>query len=140
MSDVCVHATTVTIDGHAVLLTGPSGSGKSDLALRLIDRGAALVSDDQTVLTVADGRLRASAPPTIRGKIEVRGLGIVARAPVQDVPVALVIVLGGEVDRMPLPATRAIAGVTVPEVALDAFEISAAIKVEMALAHVTEGA
>lgn len=71
-----VHATTIAIDGAGVLLRGPSASGKSDLALRLIDDGARLVADDRTVLALRDGIVEASAPPSIRGKIEVRGLGI----------------------------------------------------------------
>ena len=57
-----VHGTTVEIAGQAVLIRGPSGSGKSDLALRLIDGGAQLVADDQTELSPRDGRLVASAP------------------------------------------------------------------------------
>ena len=65
MTTALLHATTVAIDGAAVLLLGPSGSGKSDLALRLIDRGATLVSDDYTVLTAQDGRLLATAPATM---------------------------------------------------------------------------
>jgi len=136
-----IHATAVAIGGHAVLLIGPSGSGKSDLALRLIDRGAALISDDRTDLTLVDGRLLASAPATILGKIEVRGLGIVAVATVADVAVALAIQLGGPIERMPPPAnTQTIAGIALPAFALDAFEGSAAIKVELALQRAIEGA
>ena len=141
MTQTRIHATAVAIGGHAVLLIGPSGSGKSDLALRLIDRGAALISDDQTDLTLVDGRLLASAPATIVGKIEVRGLGIVAVATVADVAVALVIQLGGPVERMPPPGvTQTIAGIALPAFALDAFEGSAAIKVELALRRAIEGA
>src|SRR6185369_13552251 len=71
------HASTVARDGRAVLIMGPSGSGKSDLALRLLDRGFSLVSDDQTLVRVDGGRLLASPPQTIAGKLEVRGVGIV---------------------------------------------------------------
>ena len=60
-----------------MLITGPSGSGKSDLALRLLDRGFTLVSDDQTIVRRDGDRLLASAPPTIAGKLEIRGIGIV---------------------------------------------------------------
>ena len=84
-----VHASTVATGGRAVLLSGPSGSGKSDLALRLIDRGFTLVSDDQTVVMREGDRLIASAPPTIAGKLEVRGLGIVEMETLTDVPIAL---------------------------------------------------
>ena len=66
MSDtLLVHATAVAIDGEAILLRGPSGSGKSDLALRLIDGGAQLVADDQTLLRREGERVLASAPPAI---------------------------------------------------------------------------
>ena len=65
LSSETIHASTVAIDGRAVLITGPSGSGKSDLALRLLDRGFALVSDDQTIVKKTGDRLIASAPPTI---------------------------------------------------------------------------
>jgi serine kinase of HPr protein (carbohydrate metabolism regulator) len=133
LSSDTIHASCVAIDGRAVLLLGRSGSGKSDLALRLIDRGAALVSDDYTLLQRRDGRLRASPPATITGQIEVRGVGIVAMPHVGDVDVALIVDLEGEVVRMPESATRRIAGVDVPIVALAGFEPSAPVKVELLL-------
>lgn len=128
-----LHASTVAIDGQAVLIEGRSGAGKSDLALRLIDRGAMLVSDDYTVVTRSDGQLFARAPTTIAGKIEVRGLGIVAMPAIADVPVALIVCLDAEVPRMPEPRVRRIADLPVRELALDAFAASAPIKVELAL-------
>ena len=67
LSSDTVHASTVAIDGRAVLITGRSGSGKSDLALRLIDRGFALVSDDQTIVSRDGYQLVATAPATIAG-------------------------------------------------------------------------
>ena len=76
-------------EGRAVLISGPSGSGKSDLALRLIDRGFTLVSDDQTIVRRDGDRLFASAPPTIKGKLEIRGVGIVEMETVKRRPVAL---------------------------------------------------
>ena len=133
LSSETLHATSVAIGGRAVLLAGPSGVGKSDLALRLIDRGAILVSDDYTLVKRVDGQLIATAPDTILGQMEVRGLGIVAM-PHADAPVALVADLFDKVDRMPLdPVFRAIAGVQIPMVKIAPFEISAAIKVELAL-------
>ena len=77
LSSEMLHATTVAKDGRAVIIAGRSGSGKSDLALRLFDRGFVLVSDDQTMVRKDGDRLVASAPPTIKGKLEVRGIGIV---------------------------------------------------------------
>src|SRR6185295_873342 len=91
LSSETVHASTVALDGRAVLISGPSGSGKSDLALRMLDRGFTLVSDDRTILRRLGGKLIASAPDTIKGKLEVRGVGIVEMKTVANVPVALVV-------------------------------------------------
>src|SRR6478752_5882906 len=86
LSAETLHASTVAKDGRAVLITGPSGSGKSDLALRLLDRGFTLVSDDQTILKKDGTRLIASTPMTIAGKLEVRGLGIIDMERTDNVP------------------------------------------------------
>ena len=131
-----VHATTVAIGGRGVLITGPSGSGKSDLALRLIDRGAALVADDRTLVRNEGGAAVASAPATIAGKLEVRGLGIVPFAQAGATPLALCVALTEVVDRMPEPRTRIIVAVELPEIPLDPRPASAPIKVELALAQV----
>ena len=134
LSSETVHASTVAIDGKAVLIGGPSGSGKSDLALRLIDRGAVLVSDDYTIVRRTDAGLIASAPATIAGKMEVRGLGIVETATAAEAPVALFVELDASPQRLPEPGeTRTLAGVAVPVVALNGHESSTPIKVELAL-------
>lgn len=133
LSTETLHATSVAIDGQAVLLEGLSGTGKSDLALRLIDRGALLISDDQTVLVRKDGGLLARAPGTIRSRIEVRGIGIVTLPHVDDVPVALIVRLGAEPMRMPERRQRRLAGVVVREVAFEAFHASTPLKIEWAL-------
>lgn len=129
-----IHATAIAIAGRAVLLVGPPGSGKSDLALRLIDRGAALVADDRVVLTRAGDRVLAAPPPATAGLIEIRGVGIVDAPHVAHVPVALVVELAAVPARLPDAATRDVAGVAVPCLALAAFEASAPLKVERALA------
>jgi serine kinase of HPr protein (carbohydrate metabolism regulator) len=132
-----VHASCVAIRGRGILIIGPSGSGKSDLALRLIDRGAQLVSDDQTLVSLENGRLLASPPKTIQGLIEVRGLGIRAMEWEADVPLAVAIELGAAVARYPLePRALSLAGQALPLVRLDAFHASAPIKVELALADI----
>ena len=128
-----LHATTVAIDGLAVMIEGASGSGKSDLALRLIDRGAVLVSDDQTLVVRSGTTLLARAPTTIAGRIEVRGIGILAMPHVEDVPVALLVRVDGAVERMPERRARRIAGIDVRQFAVDPFHASAPIKVELAL-------
>ncbi len=101
LSAETLHASTVATAGRAVLLTGPSGAGKSDLALRLLDRGFTLVSDDQTIVKRAGDRLVASAPPTIAGKLEIRGIGIVDMDAVDNVPVALIVELDRRVPAAP---------------------------------------
>lgn len=131
-----IHASCVALGERAILLTGPSGSGKSDLALRLLDRGATLVSDDYTVLTAHRGRLVASAPATIAGRIEVRGVGLVEIGHEPGFPVALLVDLAGTPERMPTGRTQTIAGVTLPVIAIAPFEASAPIKVELALLHI----
>ncbi|BBD98713.1 aldolase [Sphingobium amiense] len=134
LSSETLHATSVAIAGRAVLLSGPSGSGKSDLALRLVDRGGILVSDDYTLVKRVDGRLVATAPTTIAGKMEVRGIGIVDLPRIPEAPVALLIDLFDRVERMPLdPLLRIVAGMQVPVIKIAPFEASAPIKVELAL-------
>lgn len=134
MSDT-IHATTVAIGGRGVLIEGPSGAGKSDLALRLIDRGALLVADDRTILAIEDGVLVARCPATIAGLIEVRGLGLLRLPHLAAAPVALALLCTDSVARMPDAAVRTLAGRSIPQVALDPREASAAIKAELALAH-----
>lgn len=129
-----IHATAVAIGGRTILLSGPSGAGKSDLGLRLIDRGARLVSDDYTLLRRQGSALLASPPTTIAGQMEVRGIGLVAMGHDSDVPVALIVELTGAVERMPAdPERRTIMGVPIPVARLSPLEPSAPIKVEMAL-------
>jgi len=134
LSSETLHATTVAKNGRAVIISGRSGSGKSDLALRLLDRGFVLVSDDQTYLRVAGGKLIAAAPPTIRGKLEVRGIGIVEVASVDDVPVCLFVDLASEIERLPDEGRRRlILGTKIPLASIDALTASAPAKLEIAL-------
>jgi serine kinase of HPr protein (carbohydrate metabolism regulator) len=134
LSAETLHASTVALDGRAVLISGPSGSGKSDLALRLLDRGFVLVSDDQTIVKKDRDRLVASAPPTIAGKLEVRGIGIVEMERADNVPIALIVELTSEIQRLPDDSReRLILGVAVPLVGIDAAAASAPSKVALAL-------
>jgi serine kinase of HPr protein (carbohydrate metabolism regulator) len=134
LSSETLHASCVALDGRAVLITGISGSGKSDLSLRLLDRGFILVSDDQTIVRKSGERLISSAPATIAGKLEVRGVGIVEMETVKDVPVALIVELTSDVQRLPDDSReRPILGVKIPLVSVDAMTASAASKVALAL-------
>jgi len=130
-----LHATCIAIDGRGILFTGRPGAGKSDLAFRLIDRGAELVSDDGTLIEMREGRLIASAPATIAGRIEVRGVGILTLPHRARVALALCVALDQAVPRMPeepLPAYE-IEGLALPLLAIAPFEASAPVKVEQAL-------
>lgn len=129
-----LHATCVAIDGRGVLLSGRSGSGKSDLALRLIDRGAGLVADDATLVCRTGEGLEARAPDRAGGRMEVRGVGIVTLDPVANAPVALLVDLDAAGERLPpVEERRFVAGVSLPVLCLDATAASAPIKVEWAL-------
>jgi serine kinase of HPr protein (carbohydrate metabolism regulator) len=134
LSSETIHASTVATDGRAVLISGPSGSGKSDLTLRLLDRGFTLVSDDQTIVRREGDRLVSSAPPTIKGKLEIRGIGIVDMDTVADVPIALYVELTSEIVRLPDDRReRPVLGVNLPLISVNAQTASAASKVALAL-------
>lgn len=134
-----VAGTSIAIGDAGVLLIGPPGAGKSDLALRLIDEGAKLIADDLTELRRHGNHLvvlyPAVAPADLRGRMEVRGLGIM---PVPSVatplPLRLIVELTAPIERMPEPAVRLYAGIAVPCVHLAAFEASAPAKLRLAVA------
>ena len=97
-----IHATCLSLNGQGILLTGPSGSGKSALGLQLMAFGAHLIADDQTVLDLRGDQVFASAPPQIRGMIEARGVGILAAQAAPAAPVRLVFDMAQqETDRLP---------------------------------------
>jgi serine kinase of HPr protein (carbohydrate metabolism regulator) len=131
-----VHATAVAVDGCAVLLRGPSGSGKSDLALRLIDAGARLVADDQSRLSREGDAVMVRAPQPIAGLIEVRGLGIVKLDALPAARLVLIadLVASERVERLPEPSSETILGLAIPVVAIAPLEASAPAKLRLALA------
>ena len=140
LSSENLHATAIALDGRAVLISGPSGSGKSDLALRMLDRGFVLVSDDRTIVRKEGTRLIASAPETIKGKLEVRGVGIVEMEHQNNLPVALVVELTRDIQRMPDEnRERMLLGIAIPLVNIDAMTASAPSKVAVALDRIGLG-
>ena len=133
---VNVHASCVAAGSRGILLLGPSGQGKSDLALRLIDRGARLVADDRCDIWFDRERLWCRPPETLAGKLEVRGIGIVEQPWTAPVPLALAVRLTERYERMP-PAGQVemVADHALPVILLSAFEASAPIKILLALDH-----
>ena len=131
-----VHGTSVAIGGDGILLRGPSGSGKSDLALRLIDAGARLVSDDQTELSRDGDAVIMQEPQTIAGRIEVRGVGILRVPTAAQAPLRLVVdlVAPGRVERLPEPQFCEVLQRSIPLLALAPFEASTPAKIRFALA------
>ncbi len=132
-----LHATCVVVEGKGVLLCGPPGSGKSDLALRLIDGGATLVADDVVAVKASGGTVIASfpdGPDNLKGVIEVRGLGLVRVVSSQETPVTLCVHLSPlQIARLPEAVTSIIAGLEIPALTLSAFESSTPAKIRAAL-------
>ena len=150
---LAVEGTAVALESDAsrwgaVLLLGKSGSGKSDLALRLIDGGARLIADDRVELVAQDARLYCRAPLTmpsnLRGRIEARGIGILPVPSVDpggdpgvEIPVPLlwcVELVPGPVERLPAAESRRFLGIAAPLIRLDPFEASAVAKLRLAAA------
>lgn len=145
--EALIHGTCLAIGAEGVLLVGKPGSGKSDLALRLIDQGgcglsgmfrqAQLVADDQVVVRrLADG-LTASAPPALRGRMEIRGLGIAELAVAAETRLRLAVRLtpAAEIERLPdlRSARMDILGIGLPLILLDPLNASAPARLRAAL-------
>ncbi|PCI59875.1 MAG: aldolase [Kordiimonadales bacterium] len=130
-----IHGTAIDIAGKGVLLLGVSGSGKSDVALRLMDRGAVLIADDQVELSLVSDKVYATAPKSLRGYIEVRGLGITSVPVSGGSMIALVVELvpSAEVPRLPEVLYKDMVGQKIPLIRLNAFEVSTPIKIELAV-------
>lgn len=132
-----LHGTCVARHGRAALVTGPSGSGKSDLALRFLDRypDAWLVADDQVEVRRRGRGVEASSPAALRGLLEVRGLGLVQRRH-GPAPLAIVVELAAAdtpLPRIAEPDYHEVEGVALPVVPLAAFEASAPLRLALVL-------
>ncbi len=144
-----IHATTVSLNGTAVMIRGAAGTGKSDLALQLLETAgtglsgknvtAVLVADDQTILQRDGDSVLTSAPDTISGLLEVRGQDVLNVDTVQNVPLVLVVDLrpASQIERLPQPEDMLtqILGLAFPNIAIDPSKPSAAARVRVAWAR-----
>lgn len=135
MTDQQIHATCVSVDNQGVLLRGASGSGKSDLALRLIDQGGVLVADDRVNVSNQGEQIIASSPTKIAGLLEVRGVGIIRLIHLGSIPVGLLVDLVDSADtpRLPSAITTTFQGIEIKHLQLNAFETSTPAKIRLAL-------
>jgi len=134
-ASLLVHGSAVRLFGYGILLLGPPTSGKSDLALCLIDVGAVLIADDQVSLTRRDDHLHARAPERLAGLLALRGMGIM-RLPCAEggLDIAVDLVPSSmTTDPLPAQATASWLGVTLPKLALDPLKPSAVARIKMFL-------
>lgn len=124
---------------RGALVEGPSGAGKSDFALRCLDAGFALVADDRAEVWASGGRLYGRAPDSLAGRMEIRGLDVVAVPALRYCRIGLC-VRPGRPERIPEPASVTYAGLSVPLLALSLLESSAPAKLRRALWHLGAGA
>jgi hypothetical protein len=141
---VILHAGLLALHGPAgwrgVMIEGPSGAGKSDLALRALDAGFALVADDRTLVWASGGHVYGRAPQTLAGRIEIRGLDVVAQPALAFCRIVLVARCGTASERIPQPAFADLAGGRLPAFDLAPLEASAPAKLRRALHHLGGGA
>ncbi|TNJ41173.1 HPr kinase/phosphorylase [Phaeobacter sp. B1627] len=115
-SPLILHASCVAYDGRGILLCGPSGSGKSALALELMARGARLVADDRTEVRARRQSLWAQAPAAISGLIEARGVGLLRAVPVAEVQLCVIVDMQVvETERLPRHLDEDLLGIVLPK-------------------------
>lgn len=132
---VRLHASCVALDGRGVVLLGPSGSGKSDLAIRLIDLGGQLVADDQLLVERRNGRVFGRAEASLAGLVEARGIGLLRLAFCPCSPIDLVVELdrAERIPRWPERAAYPLLGLEVACLRLDPRAASAPAVIRLAL-------
>jgi serine kinase of HPr protein (carbohydrate metabolism regulator) len=128
---------------RGALIEGPSGTGKSDLAIRMMGGGFRLVADDRVEVWTSGGRLFGKAPAPLLGLLEARGVGIIPEAPLDFCEIVLLVQCkpeAAEVERMPDPAAAKVLGVYLPRIELWPFEAAGPAKLRRALEHLGGGA
>ena len=128
---------------HGALIEGPSGTGKSDLAIRMMVAGFRLVADDRVLVWTSGGRLFGKAPRPLSGLLEARGVGVIPATPLELCEISLLVNCRrepDEVERMPEAAPAEILGVALPQIDLWPFEAAGPAKLRRALEHLGGGA
>ena len=134
-----IHSTSVVIDDNGVLILGDSGSGKSDLALRLIDNGATLISDDISICRKNSNNIYLYCPPEIKGLLEVREIGIITVPFVERIKLKLVVNLKSKNnERFPKDIYFKILGIKIPLIHIDGKNSSAVAKIKVQLNEISE--
>ena len=134
-----IHSTSVVIDDNGVLILGDSGSGKSDLALRLIDNGATLISDDISICRKNSNNIYLYCPPEIKGLLEVREIGIITVPFVEKIKLRLVVNLkSNNNERFPKDSSFRILGIKIPIINIEGKNSSAVAKIKVKLNEIRE--
>ena len=134
-----MHSSSVVIDDNGVLILGDSGSGKSDLALRLIDNGATLISDDISICRKNLNNIYLYCPPEIKGWLEVREIGIITVPFVEKIKLQLVVNLKSKnSQRFPKDNSLKILGIKIPLINIDGKNSSAVAKIKVKLNEIRE--
>ena len=134
-----IHSTSVVIDDNGVLILGDSGSGKSDLALRLIDSGATLISDDISICRKNLNNIYLYCPPEIKGLLEVREIGIITVPFVERIKLRLVVNLkSNNNERFPKDSSFRILGIKIPIINIEGKNSSAVAKIKVKLNEIRD--
>ena len=134
-----MHSSSVVIDDNGVLILGDSGSGKSDLALRLIDNGATLISDDISICRKNSNNIYLYCPPEIKGLLEVREIGIITVPFVEKIKLRLVVNLkSNNNERFPKDSCFRILGIKIPIINIEGKNSSAVAKIKVKLNEIRE--
>ena len=134
-----LHATSVAIEDNGVAIFGDSGSGKSDLALRLIDSGATLISDDITVFSKSEKNIHLFGVENTKGLLEVRELGIITVPYIEGIRLKLVIKLTDkEIERIPKKNQTNLLGLKFPKLEINGKNSSSVVKVKVKLNEINE--